>query len=70
MINNQKCPACGRRRKYGHESRVDTELAYSPECKKYKLREDRQYFQKTFKLDRLMRKTIKIYRYIKRAKKK
>jgi len=30
-----RCPACGRQRKVGHEKRVGTPLAYSPQCIRY-----------------------------------
>ena len=38
-----RCSACGRKRKLGHEKRVGTDKAYSPDCKKLeKWREDRK----------------------------
>ena len=35
MRNMIRCSACNRRRKKGHEKRVGTDKAYSPDCKTY-----------------------------------
>jgi hypothetical protein len=49
MIKNQRCEACGRKRKPSHERRIKEGNPYSLGCKPYKLRDEAMYFVKVLK---------------------